>query len=304
MHYWFKTLLRCFASISAGFLLIACDSSDLKSDIGDGAQESPARHIPLDGQPNFRDLGGYKTVDGRTVKWRQLFRAGELGQLSDDDVNKLAELDLRTMVNFLLPEEIEKHGADRLPEGVVQVSEPISGEHAARLTMQVQSSISSGDFESIPPEMNPKFHSLLMEEGKEQYAALLRAAADPEQRPLGFHCSHGVHRTGTAAALLLSALGVPWETVRMDYLLTNEFRKEEVDATLARIRTTVADSRGVDPEDVDMTNVEAFFIVEEAYIDGALRAAEKKYGSMDAYIRDGLGLSTAEIETLRSSLLE
>lgn len=295
---------RFLTACAAGILLVACDSSNTPADSGDDSPESPDRHIALEGQPNFRDLGGYKTSDGRTVKWRQLFRTGELAKLSDADVEKLADLELSTLVNFLLPAEIEKHGPDRLPEGVKEVSDPIAGERAAKLTMQVTAAIGSGQFEKIPPEMNPEFHSLLMEEGKEQYAELLRSAANPKKRPLVFHCSHGVHRTGTAAAILLSALGVPWETIREDYLLTNELRAEQNKATLAKIRTKVAQARGVAPESLDMSNVEAFYVLEGSYIDGALEAAKQKYGSMDAFIREGLGLSEEEIEALRASLLE
>ena len=75
------------------------------------------RHVPLEGQSNFRDLGGYSTMDGRRVKWGQVYRSGELGQLTDGDVAALEALELRTVVNFLLPEEIDQHGPDRLPAG-------------------------------------------------------------------------------------------------------------------------------------------------------------------------------------------
>ena len=173
---------------------------------------SPERHVALAGQPNFRDLGGYETADGRAVKWGQVYRSGELPHLTDEDVATLEELEIRTVVNFLLPEEIEMNGRDRLPEGARELPEPIEGDRAAELTMVAQTAIKSADFDKIPPEMNPEFHRLLLDEGKEQYAALLREMADPANRPLAFHCSHGVHRTGTATAILLSALGVPWET--------------------------------------------------------------------------------------------
>ena len=302
MQYYLRSFSRFFAPVLISLVVSSCNS--LSHSPSDAQLKSNARHITLEGQSNFRDLGGYKTTDGRTVKWGQVFRTGELGQLSDKDVEKLAELDLQTMVNFLLPEEIEKHGVDRLPEGVNHQSESISGEQAAQLTMQAQSAISSGDFEKLPLEMNPEFHRLLVEEGKDQYSALLRAAADPKQRPLAFHCSHGVHRTGTASALLLSVLGVPWETVQEDYLLSNKYRKEEIESALAKIRMKVAASRGVDPKDVDMTNVEGFYILKKEYIDGSLQAIKENYGSMDAYIQDGLGLSEVEIESLRSSMLE
>jgi len=260
--------------------------------------------VVLSGQPNFRDLGGYETADGRRVKSGEVYRSGELSHLTDEDVAKLEELEIRTVVNFLLPEEIEKNGPDRLPSGVQEALQPIQGDRAGELTMVVTAAIKSAEFEKIPPEMNPEFHRLLADEGKQEYAALLRAVADPANRPLVYHCSHGVHRTGTATAILLSALGVPWETIREEYLLTNDYRSEEVEATLAKIRQMAANQQGIPPEEVDMSNVEAFYILDGAYIDGTLEQAVTDYGSMEAYIRDGLGIADAEIEELREGLLE
>jgi len=268
------------------------------------SDQAPGPQIRLEGQPNFRDLGGYETDDGRRVKSGEIYRSGELSHLTDDDVAALEDLEIRTVVNFLLPEEIEQNGTDRLPEGVREVPEPIHGDRAAELTMVAQNAIQSAEFERIPPEMNPEFHRLLLDEGKDQYAALLRQVADPANRPLVFHCSHGVHRTGTATAILLSALGVPWETVRDDYLLTNEYRRDETEQTLAKIRQMAAAKQGLQPEEVDMTNVDAFYTLDGSYIDGSMEQAVTDYGSMEAYIREGLGLTDDEIDELRRQLLE
>lgn len=68
-----------------------------------------------------------------------------------------------------------------------------------------------------------------MEDGKEAYNGLFKVLADENNYPLVFHCSQGVHRTGTAAALVLRLLGVPWETIKEDYLLSNETRKHETE---------------------------------------------------------------------------
>lgn len=271
---------------------------------GCGDHEAQNRHVELEGQSNMRDLGGYETADGQTLKWGEVFRSGEFPHLTDEDVAKLDGLEVRTVVNFLLPQEIEATGRDRLPDGVREIAEPIQGERASELTMLTKAAIKSGEFEKLPPEMNSEFHRLLLDEGKDQYAALLRYAADPANRPLVFHCSHGVHRTGTATAILMSALGVPWEVIREDYLLTNEYRAEEVTATLDKIRHLVAEKRGVAPEEIDMTNVEAFYVLDGSYIDGALEQAVAEYGSMDAYIREGLGITEDEIGMLKSQLLE
>jgi len=157
---------------------------------------------------------------------------------------------------------------------------------------------------AVPADINPDIHRRLMVEAREYYAALLREIVNPTNRPLVFHCSHGVHRTGTAAAILLSALGVPWETVRADYLLSNTYRQEEMEHRLSQLRELHAESTGVAPEEVDTTNMDAFYILQGAYIDAALEQAVEDYGSMEAYIRDGLGISDEEIEELRIQLLE
>ncbi len=88
-------------------------------------QAADQPEVQLEGQPNFRDLGGYKTTDGRTVKFGQLFRSGELSRLNDDDVRKLQQLGIKTVVNFLTDEEIKAGGEDRLPDNVTMMRLPI-----------------------------------------------------------------------------------------------------------------------------------------------------------------------------------
>ena len=83
------------------------------------------RQIKLDGQANFRDLGGYRTTDGRSVKWGLIYRSGQLNELSDADLAKLKELDIRTVVDLRGTAEAESRGKDRLPEGVRSVGCPI-----------------------------------------------------------------------------------------------------------------------------------------------------------------------------------
>ena len=265
---------------------------------------APERQVVLDGQPNFRDLGGYETADGRTVKWGQVYRSGELPRLSDADVAELEELGIETVVSFLTDKEIEARGPDRLPEDSVEVALPMEAGNLGDLLAVVLEARRTGDFSEVPGDINPDIHRRLMVEARDYYAALLREISDPANRPLVFHCSHGVHRTGTAAAILLSALGVPWETVREDYLLSNTFRQEEIGHRLTQLRELYAENNGIAPDEVDTTNMDAFYILQGAYIDAALEQAVADYGSMEAYIREGLGLSDDEVEHLRSGLLE
>jgi protein-tyrosine phosphatase len=269
---------------------------------GDDPEPPAGRHVALEGQPNFRDIGGYKTSDGKTVKSGQVYRSGELPRLTDDDVSKLQELGIKTVVNFLTDVESEARGRDRLPKGVKEISLPIKvGDDLAKLGLEARQ---SGDFSKLPPEMNPKVHQVLTAEATAEYAAFLREVAKPENRPLVFHCSHGVHRTGTGTAILLWTLGVPWETVRKDYLLSNKYRRAEIDERLAQLRQLAAKKQNVPPEKVDMTNINAFYILQGDYIDATRDEILKSYGSIEAYLTKGLGLKSRDIQNLRDRLLE
>jgi protein-tyrosine phosphatase len=58
------------------------------------------RHIALTGAPNFRDIGGYRTADGRTVRWGQVYRSGQLSALTDIDYERLVQLGISVICDL------------------------------------------------------------------------------------------------------------------------------------------------------------------------------------------------------------
>jgi protein-tyrosine phosphatase len=280
-------------------LLLACTGFFFFS--GCSNETAFERSIPLEGQSNFRDIGGYETVDGRTVKTGLVYRSGQLNALTDQDVGKLQSLNIQTDVNFLVPQEIQARGADRIPSDTREVNLPI--EAGGGLVKEVSKARDTGDFTKVPADLNPKFHELLVDEARQQYAALIREIIRSDGQPLVYHCSHGIHRTGTATAIILSAVGVPWETVRQDYLLSNQMRVEEIEKRTAQLRVAAAKTFAIEESEVDMTNINAFYILEGDYIDGALREIEQKYGGIEKYLENGLGLSQNERDKLKEILL-
>ena len=259
------------------------------------------RHVLLEGQPNFRDVGGYKTKDGRTFKRGLVFRSGELPRLTDEDVARLGRLGVKTVVNFLTEIETKYRGKGRLPDGVREVSQPIETDDG--LAAAVVEARKTADFSTLPPSINPQIHRVLVDDARQQYAALLKEIARTNE-PIVFHCSHGVHRTGTATAILLWALGVPWETIRSDYLLSNKYRKSEIERRLGPLRRLAAKNQNVPPDKVDMTNITAFYVLQGNYIDATRDEILKRYGSIDGYLTKRLGLTKHEIQKLRDRLLE
>ena len=145
------------------------------------AASADERVIGFHGQPNFRDIGGYATSDGREIRSGLIYRSGELPRLTDNDVKKLQALGVKTVVNFLTPNEIAYRGKDRLPAGVREISLPITGEIAdvPDATAQLVDARKTGDFRKFPPAFNPQVHNDLVSGlADDQYRALFDILAD------------------------------------------------------------------------------------------------------------------------------
>jgi protein-tyrosine phosphatase len=99
-------------------------------------------------------------------------------------------------------------------------------------------------------------------------------------------------------------LGVPWDAVREDYLLSNKYREDEVKKRLAQLRQLLAKKQDLPPENVDVSNIEAFYVQKGEYIDATRDEILKQYGSIEGYLTQGLGLSADEIAKLRERLLQ
>ena len=259
------------------------------------------RHIPLVGQPNFRDLGGYASADGRRIKWGVVYRSGELSQLSDDDVSRLGQLGIRTVVDLRSPEEVTARGEGRLPPGAQVLPTPItSSDMFAKLIPMFL----KGDFSKVPPDLLDQVNRALVREFTGQYANLLRVLSDPANRPLVFHCTQGKDRAGFGAAMVLSALGVPWETVLEDYLLSNHFRKQENDKMLDMIRGFASSQGEGDGEDIAFSRVEGLLYVKEQSLMAAHAEIIERHGDVEAFLTNGLGCSAEGLMQLRNELLE
>lgn len=288
------------------FLLSVLSASPFASQTGQAIQEkhetkTHERQIKLEGQDNFRDLGGYRTTDGHTVKWGLIYRAGQISKLTDADASRLKELKIRTVVDLRGASEIETRGKDRLPEGARSISLPIDLNSLPK--MENEGSASAGPSANRTDPMLQATRSIMLAK-TDVYSALIRELSNPQNRPLLFHCTAGKDRAGVGAAIVLTLLGVPWETVREDYLLSNHYHRDETERGLKILRNNLAKKQGIPPEQVDMSSYESMFYVKLEYIDAAHQDVINKYGSMEAYFNKALGISKDMIKRLRKELLE
>ena len=240
--------------------------------------------VALEGGSNFRDLGGYATADGRTVRRGSVFRSAHLGTLTDADRLSIGRLGVRTVVDLRgvneaaeTPHRVEGLGC-RIVGAHIEpgVGEKIRGAVAdGSATPFVMMGFLTDHYRDYPRRCAPGFRTLFS------------TLSEDDHRPLVFHCTAGKDRTGFASALLLTLLGVPWETVMEDYLRTNDLWTGHI---------------GRYPE-LDIDTRAAIVEARTPYLEAAFDVVRADYGSPEAFAEKALGLDAKRRDRLKADLL-
>ncbi|MER7766032.1 tyrosine-protein phosphatase [Kitasatospora sp. NPDC096140] len=254
---------------------------------------------------NARDLGGYRAADGRILRRGVALRSDGLNHVTAEDLGPLAELGLRRVVDLRSMDEVREAGRDRLPDGVALHHFPLLATDFDIYVM-IRDALSDASAQRQRALLGDGRAGAMMtglyrwfvtdRVARERFAALLRLLAAPEGPPLLFHCSAGKDRTGWAAALLMTALGVDRATVLDDYLLTNERSAAVVERVLGDFA-----ARGLMREPELLLPV---FQADRAYLDAAFAEVEAGWGGFEPFWREGLGLDDDVLAGLRVNLLD
>ena len=283
------TMLPALSGTAMASAQSSFDWSDLNSasaGFGSSGEQPALPEIPppsaaavrLEGARNFRDVGGYRTEDGRTVRTGLVYRANKLSSLTDADLAKLTAANLTLDVDLRNASE-RSEDPDRIPEGVrYQVADVVGigngiGFHEfvpltlgrALVDAAVSGSSDIGQTVGYPFMVNftgsdVAFHDLIT-----------AIATNPDGATV-YHCSAGKDRTGWGTAILLTILGVPRDVISADFMASNTYLGRD-DA------------------------------VELSWLNAAFAQVDRLYGGMDAYVRDGLDINQATIDALRAKLL-
>ncbi len=247
----------------------------------------------LEGALNFRDLGGYAAQDGRTVRWNTLFRSGTTHAMTTRDIAALEAL--RVRYAYDLRSNRERSSRPTRLTAVAQLEvRYLEHEHLPGDLQEALKSPRTG------PQHSRQLMISLYRELPDQFTAAYRALFHhiaEGDLPLVFNCTAGKDRTGVAAALLLSALGVSREQIFEDYMLTEQFFERSCEMILA-------DARALMLKDMDRAVWEPLMRVDPDYLNAMFDALTVKYGSVEHYLRERLGVDEARLARIREYLLE
>ncbi|CAB4789489.1 unannotated protein [freshwater metagenome] len=247
----------------------------------------PRRLIGLEAVHNFRDLGGYATADGRSTRWRTLFRSDGLYRLRGaDDMSRVRQLGLKSVIDLRTEREQREQGI--FPTDDIEVTF-----HHLSIVDVTWSDTETPEFDDEVEFLVWGYRDML-EIGSSRFADAMHVLAQTDSLPAVFHCAAGKDRTGVLAALLLSSLGVDDAHICADYGLTQD-----------AMQRTIAWSKVHRPE-----LAERYATIPKAYLAADPRAMQiilaelaQRHGSVRNYVRE-IGVADNTVDALSNLLLE
>ena len=301
-----KKMLNYSLSLALCLSLLFC--AVCRAEVSENSQS-----LSLNGVGNARELGGYTTTDGRSVKRGVLLRTAKLMDATEEDMERLLSFyHLAVDVDFRGDDEVERApdpemgGVEYLNTHILDAEGGPSGEILTEIEALKEQGVEVDKISEIRLFLKygvftDQFYVdfLSSDVGKAGYSRFFRALlALPEDRALLFHCSQGKDRTGCGAMLILFALGVDEETIMADFLLTNEYNA----ALIAEEREYLIEN-GVGEDELD-TYMKTMDQVYPELMANAIQWMTETYGSPLDYITQELGVTEAEIQELRDKFLE
>jgi len=242
------------------------------------------RLIPAEGTVNLRDLGGYPTVDGRRVRWGLIYRSASLDGIGGDDRDVLEALGVRMIYDLRSVEERSAAPTNWPIDGAV-----IRAIDYSMDTSEMAEAFASGiDAERARGFMRG-FYVNMVDSHQTQFREVFAELLEDQSGAVLYHCTAGKDRTGAQSALILGALGVPRDTILEDFELSNRYYR------------SLGDTGGISgplaglPKDVQAV----FAGVETEYLEAFLDEIDRRYGGMEGYLAQGLGIGAQELGQLR-----
>lgn len=264
------------------------------------------RRLPLEGAVNFRDVGGYRTTDGKYVRWGRIYRSDHLVGLTEKDYKYLSGLGIKLVCDLRADFERKRSPTVWQGEKPEFLIAPIGDDASisasmARLKSTFDSGANPAEYLRAQRAGNDSGYADMLFMYRDQYARIFHRLANSSD-PALTHCTGGADRTGVYAALLLATLRVPRDVIVADYLLTrdNFLDEKHKEATARNMQSILGLDRAPDSKFMGLL----MGGMSSDRIETMFRAIDMKYGTFDGFLKDSLEVSQADVTRLQKRLLE
>jgi len=252
--------------------------------------------LTTQGIHNFRDYGGWQAADGSRVRTGLLFRSGQHVDATDADLEAIAELDIRTVIDLRGTSERDRHPCRRVQgwNGEVLFYE---GETTSTPPhMDVEPGTTASDFarQRMIAVYTRMPHNPAM---IDMFGRYLNVLAERDGASL-VHCFAGKDRTGIAATMLLHILGVAEEDQREEFLRTN--KSPTFDVLVQQSLPGIEERLG---RKLEVEQVRDLLEVRAEYLDTYHAEVVRDHGDFDTYLARVIGVDDGLRQRLRDRFL-
>ncbi|RDY29337.1 tyrosine-protein phosphatase [Romboutsia weinsteinii] len=255
---------------------------------------------------NFRDLGGYKSIDGRKVKYGIFFRSGHLSDLSVEEKEYLKKLKIKNILDYRTEEEIRCYPTPELDN--------ITNIRITAMDMTTKNGLKFGSVEDMIKTflyvensfqiLKENYYNLPI--NNPSYKKLVEFIKNPEMLPILNHCTAGKDRTGVGCAIILMLLGVSREDIVKDYLKSNDYTNESIKEFLENnpyAKDAFFKIKN-DGYELPIEKLNYIFGVNEDYINASFQRIDEEYQSTEDFLKGEFNLTERDIKDLRGKYLE
>jgi protein-tyrosine phosphatase len=243
---------------------------------------------------NLRDIGGYVTENGQTVRWGRVYRGASLATLTPEDGKAILALGLKIVCDLRTPEEVAP-APDIIPDPALieYLHLPVTQETSRLIRLRIL----LFERHKLGDTLIEAYTRVMVDSNARLVGDILRRVADEKNLPMLIHCSAGKDRTGVVVALLLRLLGVSEKIVIEDYSLSNLYYAyfREITGRIIRQLSYFG---------ISEAEMSPLLMANPATMEAALRHIDANYGSIEAYLMNAAGLDAAAIAQIRANMLE
>ncbi|MGN8648038.1 tyrosine-protein phosphatase [Gracilibacillus sp. HCP3S3_G5_1] len=259
------------------------------------SEQVVSKVIQLEGAVNFRDMGGMKAADGRVIKEGILFRSADLFELTNNDVQLIETLGLKTIFDYRTTYEANKRPDPQL-KNISFERMSVNNESRPQSYTSIREWLASDPFKDFDTSFLTELYKSIPV-GNRSYQRLMEMLKQPELHlPLLHHCTGGRDRTGVGSMLILLTLGVSWEIIVEDYLYSNQLLEESNNHLLAEVDTFLTTE--------EIERFKQGFQLQERYLQLSYQNILDHYKSFDDYLEHEHGITHQIRNNIRNFCLE